>query len=212
MLARMSLRKFSWVLVLLVSTAYLPGQNEKNSPEVAPGITLPTTGTIYGVDLVKQKPSLLQIHPTEITHNTHAGSNFARAQVFAGPHATTELKGVSSAATFHTSEIVLYVRLSGDDELRRNRVKLLHLTQKKDARVVSDFSMNVFGGQKTRRFDEVEIAKSDIDGTEWLKLTPQSLLEPGEYGIVFMPKDADLFADAVYDFSVAGDPLPRRTK
>jgi hypothetical protein len=207
---QMTFRKFSLAFVLLCCTSYLLGQNEKNDPEVAPGISLPTSGTIFGLDLVHQKATLLQIHPTEIVSNSHAGSNFARSQVFAGPHSTVELTGISSAATFHITQAVLYVRLSGDDaELMRNRIKLIRLKQAKDRRIVSDFSMNIFGGQRKRQYDEVPVAKSDIADTTWLKLTPQSPLEPGEYGIVFMPKDANLFADAVYDFSIVGDPAPK---
>jgi hypothetical protein len=165
------------------------------------------------LDVIEQRSTLLQIHPSEITNNSHAGSNFARSMVYSGPHSSIELTGVSSAATFHTSQLALYVRLSGDDpDLQRNRVKLLHLHQAKGRRIVSDFSMNIFGGHRSRQFDEIAIAKSDIAGTTWIKLVPQAPLEPGEYGIVFMPKDTNLFAEAVYDFSIAGDPTPQRQR
>jgi hypothetical protein len=192
-------------IALLNSAVFLPGQNEINHPEVAPGVVLPSTGTIYGLDVFEAKPSLLQIHPTEIHANSHAGSNFARSAVYAGPHSTVELTGTSSAATFHVPLPVFYVKLNGDDpELLRSRVHLIRLKTVKDRRVVSEFSMNIFGGQKKRQYDDVAVSKSDVADTPWLKLTPQSTLEPGEYGIVFMPKDPNLFPDVVYDFSVPG--------
>lgn len=163
-------------------------------------------GAIFGLDSVDKKLSLVQIHPTEIVTNSHAGSNFARAQVFAGPHSSIELKGIRAAATFHTSQPVFYIRLSGDDaELMRNRVQIIRLRTDKDSRIVSDFSSNLWGGQKKRHYDEVAASKSDEPNATWLKLVPQSSLEPGEYGIVFVPKDSNLFADAVYDFNIAGD-------
>jgi hypothetical protein len=206
----MFILRASLLCALLCSTSLLPGQEDKRNPEVAPGVTLPSTGMIYGLDNLDKKPSLLQIHPTEIHDNSHAGSNFARSMVYAGPHRTIELSGISSAATFHTTQAVFYVRLTGDDpELLRNRVKLIQLKQIRDRRIVSDFSMNVFGGQRSQHYDEVPIAKSDVPGTPWLKLVLQSPLEPGEYGIVFMPKDPSFFADAVYDFSVADDAAPQ---
>jgi hypothetical protein len=176
-----------------------------NSQEVAPGITLPSTGTVYSVDLVGNKSSLVQVHPTEIAANTHAGSNFARSMVYSGPHSSIELKGVSSAATLHISEAVFYVRLAGseDPEILRNRVKLIQLKQVKDRRMVSDFSMNIFGGQRRQRYQEIPVEKQDMPGGVWLKLVPEKALAPGEYGIVFMPKDPNFFADAVYDFTIA---------
>lgn len=184
---------------------FLSGQVVANGQEVAPGTTLPSTGTVYSVDLVDQKPALVQIHPTEISANTHAGSNFARSMVYSGPHSSIELKGISSAATLHTPEAVFYVRLLGseDPEILRNRVKLIQLKQVKDRRMVSDFSMNIFGGQRRQHYEEVPVEKRDVPGGVWLKLVPEKALAPGEYGIVFMPKDPNFFADSVYDFTIA---------
>lgn len=194
-------------IALFCSALFLSAQTEKTSPEVATGISLPSMGAIFGLDSLDKKLSLLQIHLTEIVTNSHAGGNFARAQVFAGPHSSIELKGISAAATFHTSQPVFYIRLSGDDaELMRNRVQIIRLRTEKDRRIVSDLSSNLWGGHKKRRFDEIAASKSDEPNETWLKLVPQSSLEPGEYGIVFVPKDSNLFADAVYDFNIAGDP------
>jgi hypothetical protein len=76
----------------------------------------------------------------------------------------------------------------------------------KDRRVVSNFSQNVFGGQRTKRYNDVAINKSDVDPDVWLEVTPQQPLTPGEYAIVFMPKDPLANPDAVYDFNVDSDP------
>ena len=206
-LSCMSFKKVIFAGLLAFSAPFLSGQAKEHAFEVAPGITLPSTGTIYGVDSLEQKPSLLQIHPTEISSNGHAGGNFARSMVYAGPHSSIELTGVSSAATFHTSKAAFYVRLTGseDPELLRNRVKLIRLKPSKDRRVVSNYSMNIFGGQRKRQYDEVAVSKSESADQEWLTLVPQEPLPPGEYGIVFMPKDPNLFSDVVYDFSIAED-------
>lgn len=187
------------------STSLLFGQVEKVGVTVAPGITLPSSGTVFTVDTNDGKADLVQLHASEITLNSHAGSNFARSAVYAGPRLTVELKGTSSAATLHLSQPVLYVRLYGDDlELLRNRVQLLRLYPEKDHRVVSAFSMNIFGGKRKRIADDQPILKSDTTDPNWLKLTPTTALEPGEYGVVFMPKDVNSGPDVVYDFSIAG--------
>lgn len=192
--------------LLLSVSCLLPGQTEKIT-EIAPGIVLPSSGTVYGLDNLNDKKALIQIHAAEVAWNTHAGSNFARSAVYAGPRSTVELKGISAAATFHTPQVVLYVRLSTDDpELLRNRVTLIRLKTDKDRRIVSGYSQNIFGGQRKRQYDEVAVEKSDVAGTQWLKLVPQATLDPGEYGAVFLPKDVNLFADAVYDFNIGGDP------
>jgi hypothetical protein len=190
----------------LFASGFLLGQSEKKDIEIAPGIVLPSTGVVYGLDVRNDKPVLLQIHATEVSNNSHAGGNLARSMVYAGPHSSIELRGINSAGTFHTQRAVLYVRLNSDDpELLRNRVKLLRLQVDKDRRIVTDFSMNIFGGQRKQRYDEIAVEKSDIAGTQWVKLTPQKTLEPGEYAVVFAPKDPNFFADAVYDFTIGGD-------
>ena len=195
----------------LFATSFLSGQTSTVAPEAAPGIPLPSTGIIFVLDHVHEAPTLLQLHASEIHYNSHAAGNFARSAIYAGPHSSTELVGVSSAVTLHTNQAVLYVRLSGDDpELMRNRVTLIRLRSEKDKRVVSEFSMNIFGGQRSRYYDEVPASKSDVPDTNWLKLTPQAPLEPGEYAVVFIPKDKNLTPDSVYDFTVGGDPLPQK--
>ncbi len=187
------------------STSLLSGQVEKVGVAVAPGITLPSSGTVFAVDTKDGTPDLVQLHGSEITLNSHAGSNFARSAVYAGPRSTVELKGMSSAATLHVSQPALYVRLYGDDlELLRNRVQLVRLYPEKDRRTVLAFSMNIFGGKRKRTADDISISKSDTSDPTWLKLIPTTALEPGEYGIVFMPKDVNSGPDVVYDFSIPG--------
>ncbi len=195
----------------LFATSLVSAQTGAGLPEAAPGVPLPSTGTIFVVDQVHEAPALRQLHPSEIHYNSHAAGNFARSAVYAGPHSSTEIVGISSAVTLHTNHAVLYVRLSGDDpEVMRNRVTLIRLKSEKDKRVVSEFSMNIFGGHRSRYYDEVPASKSDVPDTSWLKLTPEAPLEPGEYAVVFLPQDKSLFADSVYDFTVGGDPLPRK--
>ena len=85
----------------------------------------------------------------------------------------------------------------------RNRVMLLRLWNGKNTRIAAEFSRNVFGGHNKRVIDEVATTKEDIDGGNWLKITPEAPLEPREYAIAFVPKDKLLFADTLYDFTVA---------
>ncbi len=170
------------------------------------GVTRPKTGTAFAVDLKANVPSLLQLHPTEVVSNSHAAGNFARSAVYAGPHASVEIKGLNSAVSLASSNASFLVRINSDDpELLRQRVHLIRLDQTKDRRVVSTYSQNIFGGQRTKKYNDIAVTKTDAEPDIWLKVTPLSPLAPGEYGIIFMPKDSNLFPDFVYDFNIAFD-------
>jgi hypothetical protein len=215
----MSALKFALLLCLSVTPCLLFAQGPPvEGSEVAPGIHLPPAGTLYALDQALRGPKLQAIHASEILANTHAASNFARGIVYAGPHSTIEVFGENAPLSLHTTQPVFYMRLSADDpEIMRSRVTLLRLYRTKERRVVIDMSMNVFGGQKKRRVEEIPLAKSDMPDEGWVKLIPQTPLESnGEYAFVFMPKDPHLFPDTVYDFDIvkaeAATPAPNPPK
>jgi len=195
-----SLLPTSFIFAVLLTPVF---GNAQSSPEVAPGVTLPTKGSVVVLDNVDGKAAAVTIHGSEIKSNSHAGGNFARSMVYAGPHTSVELEGITSSLALTSNMPVFFVRLPSEDpDTQRNRATLLRLRPTKDTRVVLDFSANVFGGSRKRHTDDVEIIKSDVDGGQWLKITPKKPLEPGEYGIAFLPKDQMLFADIVYDFTI----------
>ncbi|MBS1814430.1 MAG: hypothetical protein JSS87_06110 [Acidobacteria bacterium] len=201
---RISLPAFCACAALALVTFFSPAQTAPSSPEVAPGVSLPSGGLLYALDKNDDKPSLVALHATEILSNTHAGSNFARSMVYSGPHFTVEIANSTSERSIHTKMPVFYLRLSGSDaETMRSRVALLRLWNgKKNTRVAAEFSRNIFGGSNKRVIDEVAIKKEDVGDSGWLKITPESPLEPREYAIAFVPKDKLLFADTLYDFTV----------
>ena len=204
----MSFMKIAFLLCLgsFQWSVYAQSPTAPESNEVAPGIKLPGTGTLFAVDQLDGSLKVRAIHASEILANSHAAGNFARSMVYAGPHASVEVSGEDAALSLHTIKPIFYMRLSADDpETMRSRVTLVRLTRVKDRRVVVDMSQNIFGGQRKRRVEEVPLSKSDVgDGSSWVKLTPQTPLEAdGEYALVFMPKDPHLFADTVYDFGIA---------
>jgi hypothetical protein len=204
MLVRM-FRYISSITLVLALAAASAAQTPKPI-EVAPGIALPAEGAVFGLDQGDNGPALLQIHAHEIHYNPHAGKNMLRGMVYAGPHATVEVPGVTSEALFLSTKPVLYVHLQGDDpDILRTRLHLLWLTPAGNTRVAIDMSSNVFGGHRHRNVDEVPSDITMIDGTYWVKITPQAPLVPGEFAVVFLPTDPNLFPDMVYDFTVAGD-------
>ena len=124
----------------------------------------------------------------------------------ARPHASLELKGSNAVAGTDERQPKILVRIHSDDpELLRSRVHLIRLQQTKDRRVISSYSQSVFGGQRAKKYDDVAVTKVDAEPDVWVTLTPEEPLTPGEYCVVFMPKDANASPDSVFDFSVAPD-------
>ena len=199
--------------VLLLSSLIAPALAQEGvSSSVAPSATLPAdialprAGTVFLLSTRLGKPALLQLHAAEIVTNSHAAGNFARSMVYVGARASFELKGLKAPTNVDAQQPGILVHLTGDDpELLRTRVHLIRLQQTKDRRVVSNYSQNVFGGQRTKKFDDVAVTKTDVDPDVWLKLTPEEPLTPGEYCVLFMPKDTNAWPDAVYDFDVSSD-------
>lgn len=170
------------------------------------GVAIPPTGTVFALDRKDDTSDPVQIHPTEVVSNSHAAGNFARSMVYVGGHASVELDGTSSSTDLTDGHESFLIRIGGDDpDLLRQRVHLVRLNPTKDRRVVISFSQNIFGGQRKKKFDDIQVKKSDAAKDTWLKITPQKPLAPGEYGIVFMNNDPAFVPDVVYDFKVVAD-------
>jgi hypothetical protein len=176
--------------------------------EIAPGITLPTDGvsTVFALDTAANGPVLVHIQPHEVVSASHAATNFLRAQIYSGPHSSAELDGPHAPISLASTKAILYVRIGGENaEIMRSWVHLLWLQPSKKRREVSDFSRNIFGGQHTRNVDDVPCEMEMVEGTDWLKITPNDPLLPGEFAVAFLPKDVNQYPEVVYDFSVPGD-------
>lgn len=168
----------------------------------APAVDLPATGSVFAVHKAAGAAAVVQLHATEIKSNSHAAGNFARSMVYAGPHSSVELDGAHAALALPV-DTVIYVRLSSEHpDLDRERATLVRLQQRPDTRQVLEFTRNIFGGSLKRKLEDVAVEKLDVEGQPVLRITPVKPLEPGEYGLTFLPKDPALFADTVYDFTV----------
>lgn len=177
--------------------------------EIAPGVSLPSDGDGIVYALLPDAPGtqLQRIKPHEAIIVSHAGKNLVRSIVYKGPHVSSEVDGPRAELTVPSTKAVFYVRLNGDDpEIQFSRVHLLWLQPNRTRREISDFSANIFYGQRSRNVDEVPCNIERLPGTNWAKVTPREPLLPGEFGMAFLPKDVNQFPDIVYDFSVPGDP------
>jgi hypothetical protein len=196
--------------LLLLAVPMVKAQTTSSAPShiagLPAGVAIPPTGTVFALDHKQSDSDLVQIHPTEVVSNSHAAGNFARSMVYVGGHASVELDGPSSSTDLADNHDSFLIRIGGDDpDLVRQRVHLVRLNPTKDRRVVISFSQNIFGGQRKKKFDDIQVKKFDAAKGTWLKITPQKPLAPGQYGIVFMNNDPAFVPDVVYDFEVAAD-------
>lgn len=151
---------------VLFSFALLPlgRAQQTDGASLPPGISLPRTGTAYAIDSRASGPALVQLHPSEIVSNSHAAGNFARSMVYAGAHASVELKNATATITLAGPQLVFLIHINGDDpELLRSRVHLIRLEQNHDRRIVSTYTQNVFGGGRAKHYDDVPLLKQDAE-------------------------------------------------
>lgn len=191
--------KVVWFAAALVALA-LPLHSIAQT-EVAPGVTL--SSPVSAVEQIGGQAKVEAIHPSAILSNAHTGSNLARGLVYANQHNTVELAGLTSSLVLTSATPTFYVRVNPDDPNNQaEMLTLVHLKPTKDTRIVFNFTANVFGGSRKRHVDIVPVEKTQIPG-DWLRVVPKDPLPPGEYGLIFLPQQAMLFPDMVFDFSIA---------
>jgi len=181
--------------LLVTFSLHAPAQTE-----VEPGIQL--SSMVSAVEPSPDGPQVVSIRPTAVASNTHTGSNVARSFVYSGQHSTVEIPDLTSRTILKGKAPTFYIHIDTEDPNDlRSQVTLLHLKPLKETRLALNMTANTFGGGRKRKMDEVPVVKVDVkDG--WLKVTPTVALEPGEYGIMFLPKDTNMFTDRVYDFTI----------
>jgi hypothetical protein len=183
-------------------------------PLVAPGLRLPDTGGVFLLDHYRGQPQLVEVVQNGGELNKQMGKNIMRGiinPIPTGSKQSIELKGSSARVQAHETAPAIYVDVTAstsDDkanqaspELNRpDRFKIVRVQAKKDARVVSNVKISLLG--KVSNQEDIVPANAEIvSNGEWVKLTPESPLAPGEYALVEMldPKTINMF---VWDFGV----------
>lgn len=90
-----------------------------------------------------------------------------------------------------------------------NRFQIVRLQAKKDSRVVSNVKISLLG-KVSNREDIINTKAESVNGGEWVKITPEKPLAPGEYALVEMlgPKEINMY---VWDFGYAPNSPPNPT-
>ena len=192
-------------------------QESLRSPQVAPGLRLPDDGGVMLLDNFQSEPELVPIDQNtgEVKKNTK--SNILRATInpIASAKQTIELSGNHATVQSHVSVPAIYINLTGEFEAAENepakpvqpvqaelpfdRFKIVRMQSKNGKRIVGDIKIAVYG--KVSQEEKLVPTTSQLMTGGWIKVTPTTSLDPGEYALVEMlGKDGlNLF---VWDFGV----------
>ena len=180
-------------------------KEEANSPEIAPGVTLPGSGGVFLFDEFKGKPEVAEIVQNGSEASKDAKKSVLRSAVgpFAGNKQGFEIKGEHAQIQSHVARPTVYIDIDegpiGDASLN-DRFRLVRVIVKKDVRVIGNAKVSM-GGKVTEQAVFLPAQVEKLATGQWIKLTPQQNLPPGEYAVVEMlsPQEMNLY---VWDFGV----------
>jgi hypothetical protein len=202
-------------------------EQEAMSPHVAPGLRLPPEGGVYALDTYLGEPQLVPLDQNngEVNHQTKRNILRAAINPVSGSKRTIELAGASSKIQVHASLPAIYINLdplNGDPEpaptnpnarkskkpqgsdaqLPWDRFRIVRVQSKGDRRIVGQIKAAVYG-KTTQEQDTVATADEQL-GEGWIKITPKTPLEPGEYAVAEMLGSQGMNS-YVWDFGIHAD-------
>jgi hypothetical protein len=199
--------------------------DEARSPHVAPGLRLPDDGGLILLDTFQTQPQLVELQQSSGELNKNMKGNILRATI--NPIAKTkqiiELPGPHAKIQAHVTVPAIYVNLEQQDQLDKatqiaekskeqelpwDRFRIVLLQTSKDKRIVGDIKIAI-SGKVSQEQKLVPTTATKLTGG-WLKVTPSSDLEPGEYAVIeLLGKDGmNLY---VWDFGVNPSAGPNNT-
>jgi hypothetical protein len=190
---------------------------EARTPQVAPGLRLPEDSGIFLLDTFQSQPQLVTLQQNTGEVNQNRKSNILRSAVIpvASNKRTIELEGPHAAIQCHANLPTIYVNIDEDTgssaasqkglqqpqqpEQSWDRFHIVRVQLKKGKRIVGDIKTNPLG--KTTQEQNVIVTSSQRLTGGWIKLTPITALDPGEYAVVEM-LDKNGVNTNVWDFGV----------
>jgi hypothetical protein len=174
---------------------------EARTPQVAPGLRLPEDSGIFLLDTFQSQPQLVTLQQNTGEVNQNRKSNILRSvAVPLASKRTIELQGPHAAIQCHANLPTIYVNIDEDPgssagstqgpqrpqqpEQAWDRFHIVRVQLKKDKRIVGDIKTNPLG--KTTQEQNVIVTSSQRLTGGWIKLTPTTALDPGEYAVVEM--------------------------
>jgi hypothetical protein len=161
-------------------------------PQVAPGLRVPSDGSIMLLDTFQGQPQLVELPQSggELSENAKRGV-FRTA--IGGAKQNIEIKGLHAKIQAHSALPAIYVNPDqGQDqsptpatpqpELAWDRFHIVRLQPKQDKRIVGDIK-TAMSGKLSQEQNFVPTTAEKLMGG-WVKVTPKNELTPGEYAVV----------------------------
>src|SRR5450755_1355556 len=199
--------------------------DELRSPHVAPGLRLPDDGGVILLDTFQTQPQLVELQQSSGELNKNMKGNILRATInpIARPKQIIELPGLHAKIQAHVTVPAIYVNLEQQDQLDKatqiaektkeeqlpwDRFRIVQLQINKDKRIVGDIKIAITG--KVSQEQKLVLTTASQLSGGWVKVTPSSDLEPGEYAVIeLLGKDGmNLY---VWDFGVNPSAGPNAT-
>ena len=184
-------------------------REEAKSPEIKPGLRLPSQGGVFLLDVYRDNPELVELvqNGGEINQNRKANVLRAAINPLAKARQTIEIKGLHAQVQSHVPQPVIYVNIDMDQNPQTgpgakdlsDHFRVVRATPKKDSRVVGAIEIAVYG--KVSQKQNYVPTRAEPLTSEWIKVVPTQPLEPGEYALVEMlGKDVNMY---VWDFGIS---------
>jgi hypothetical protein len=205
--------------------------DEAKTPQVAPGLHLPEDGGMLLLDTFQTQPQLVLLQQNTGEVNRNAKTNILRSTInpMASSKQTIELDGLHASVQAHATLPAIYVNLDPDQgsspspqpsqqppsqpqqqqrqqpqepqqpEQAWDRFHIVRVQSKKGKRIIGDIKISPLGKTSQEQTLVPTTAQRLTGG--WVKVTPASALEPGEYAVVEM-LGRDGMNTYVWDFGV----------
>lgn len=176
-------------------------EEEAKTPQVAPQLHLPEDGGVLLLDTFQSQPQLLELQQNSSEVNRNRKNNMLRAVIIPIPISsakqTIELDGPHATVQAHATLPSIYVNLTPPEDTSAGPVRpvqpeqpeqpwdrfhIVHAQVKKDKRIVGVIKINPLG-KVSEQQNLVPTTTQHLTGN-WVKVTPTSPLEPGEYAVV----------------------------
>jgi hypothetical protein len=166
---------------------------EAKTPQVAPGLRLPEDGSMMLLDTFQNQPQLIELEQNGAQLNRNRKQNVLKAAVdpAAGSKQPIELEGLHAKVQAHVGLPSIYVNLAPSEEASpgpelpqqaSDRFRILRMKSKNGKRIVGDIKISILG-KVSQEESLVPTTSEELTGG-WVKVTPTSALEPGEYAVV----------------------------
>jgi hypothetical protein len=185
---------------------------DARTPQVAPGLRLPVDGGVMLLDTFENQPELVELPQNSGEVNQNRKENILRAAInpVASSKSNIELPGAHAKVQAHGALPAIYVQTEPDQAVVAttatlqpaepwDRFRIVHMQSKQDKRIVGDIKVAIYG-KMTQEQKLVPSTAEKLTGG-WVKVTPTSALNPGEYALVEMlgKEGINLY---VWDFGV----------